>query len=162
MTQKAQGVSFSHLLAMAWFSSWLGHEVCSLLFAEGVTRPTSCFFSLHICVWGFSWKSWCQITSCAPWSDKEECCWTGNHFLNDAFWRLFALNSGRPYVMSKQNFGWTHLDNVYVLFSKISCAYSQLGFALPKKFLNITKLKCSLSTQSYFRMCNQEILSKFV
>lgn len=67
---------------------------------------------------------WCQITSCALWSDKEECCWTGNHFLYDAFWRLFALNSGRIYVMSKQHFGWTHVDNVYISSSKISCLQS--------------------------------------
>lgn len=59
-------------------------------------------------------------------------------------------------MMSKQTLVEL-VDNVYILSSKISCVYSQPGFALPKKLINITKLKCSLSMQSYDRMFNQEI-----
>lgn len=98
---------------------------------------------------------WCQITSCALWSDKEECCWTGNSFLCDAFWRPFALNSERLFIMLKQNLisiGWTPLDNVDTFYPLKSAVFIvKLGVALLKKLLYNKYVQC------YDRLFNHQI-----
>ncbi len=132
---KSTGCLFFPPLSYGMIFSLAGRWCVQFVICRGCDQASFLLLqSQHLCLGlqlaGRVAAMWCQITSCALWSDKEECCWVGNHFLYDAFWRLFALNSGRCDVKAKKmvEFVW-----IMCIFYPVKRVFSQSAWVCSAK-----------------------------